>query len=99
MLLNVSAATVGLSATTEAGIAGELAAAAAAASAALTTVVPMGADLDSIQFAAALNAAGACYVGTASEHAASRGSLAGAQELAASTYAASDVASKSALAL
>jgi hypothetical protein len=61
--------------------------------------MPMGADLDSIEFAAALNAAGAAYLGTASEHLANRGMFAGAQNLAAATYTATDVISNVALGL
>ena len=66
MVLNVSAAAVGTSAATENGISAEMGAATAAASEALVGVMPMGADLDSVEFAAALNAAGAAYIGTAS---------------------------------
>jgi hypothetical protein len=99
MVLNVNAATIRASATTEAGVAMETAAATAAASVALTAVMPMGADLDSIQFAAALNAAGASYIGVAGEHLANRGMFSGSQNLAAGTYTATDVISKTALAL
>lgn len=99
MVFNVSAANVMASAATETGISAEMGAATAAAAAALTTVLPMGADLDSVQFAAALNAAGACYIGAAGEHLAQRGSFAGAQNLAAVTYTATDVVNNSALAV
>jgi len=97
--MDVNTATVGASAGTEAGLAAELAAAAAAASAALTAVMPMGADLDSIQFAAAFNAAGATYLGAAGGHTVSRLALSGAQNLAAATYAVTDAISNTALAL
>ena len=99
MVLNVSAAAVGTSAATENGISAEMGAATAAASEALVGVMPMGADLDSVEFAAALNAAGAAYIGTASEHLANRGMFAGAQNLAAVTYTATDVISDTALGL
>ena len=99
MVLNVSAAAVGTSAATENGISAEMGAATAAASEALVGVIPMGADLDSVEFAAALNAAGAAYIGTASEHLANRGMFAGAQNLAAVTYTATDVISNTALGL
>lgn len=99
MVLNVSAAAVGTSAATENGISAEMGAATAAASEALVGVMPMGADLDSVEFAAALNAAGAAYIGTASEHLAIRGMFAGAQNLAAVTYTATDVISDTALGL
>ena len=99
MVLNVSAAAVGTSAATENGISAEMGTATAAASEALVGVMPMGADLDSVEFAAALNAAGAAYIGTASEHLANRGMFAGAQNLAAVTYTATDVISNTALGL
>lgn len=99
MMLNVNAATVAASASTEGAVSAEIAAATAAAAAALTAVMPMGADLDSIEFAAALNAAGASYIGTAGEHLANRGMFAGAQDLAAATYTVTDAINNTALAL
>ncbi len=99
MVLSVSTAAVGASAATEAGIAAEMAAASAATAAALTAVMPMGADLDSIEFAAALNAAGAAYIGTAAEHVANRGMFAGSQNAAAATYTATDIINNATLAL
>lgn len=99
MNLDVNSGVVGVSAATEAAISAEIGAAAAAAAAALTSVVPMGADLDSAQFAAALNAAGAAYIGTAGEHAVRRGLFAGSQNLAAATYTATDVINNAALSL
>jgi hypothetical protein len=91
MVFNASPIAISGSASTETGISAEMGAATAAASEALMGVLPMGADLDSAEFAAALNAAGASYVATASEHLANRGMFAGAQDLAAATYAATDV--------
>ena len=99
MIFNVNAATVGASAAAEVGVATELGAATAVASAALTAVMPMGADLDSVQFAAALNAAGASYIGAAGEHMTNRGMFAGSQNLAAATYTATDAINNTALAL
>ncbi len=99
MVLDVNSATVTASAATEEGIGTELAAATATAAAALTAVLPMGADLDSIQFAAALNAAGTAYVATAGEHVANRGEFAGTQNLAAATYTATEAIRNTALAL
>lgn len=99
MVLNVNATVVGASAASESGVAAELAAATGAALAPLTAVLPMGADLDSLEFAAALNAAGASYVGAASEHIASRGMFAGAQGLAGATYTATDIIHNTTLAL
>lgn len=99
MVMNVDPATVSASAAAEQGISSGIAASTSAAAAALTAVLPMGADLDSIAFAAALNAAGALYVGTAGEHVASRSMFAGAQELAAATYTATEAIRDAALAL
>ena len=99
MVLNVDAASVGTSAATETGISAEMGAATSAASEALVGVMPMGADVDSAEFAAALNAAGASYIGTATEHLANRGMFAGAQDLAAVTYTATDVINNAALGL
>ena len=99
MVMNIDAAAVGTSAATETGISVEMGAATSAASEALVGVMPMGADLDSAEFAAALNAAGASYIGTATEHLANRGMFAGAQDLAAATYTATDVINNAALGL
>lgn len=99
MVFNVNAATVGASAAVEAAISAEMGAAAAAAAVALVGVMPMGADLDSAEFAAALNAAGAAYIGTASQHLTSRGMFSGAQTVAATTYTATDAINNTALAL
>jgi len=71
----------------------------ATASPALIGVLPMGLDLDSLQFAAALNAAGAALLGASSEHSMHRTLFAESQSLAAATYAATDVANNAALAL
>ncbi|MCH9720443.1 MAG: PE domain-containing protein [Actinomycetia bacterium] len=99
MVLNVNSANVALSAATESGIGGGLAAAASAAAVVLTGALPMGADLDSLQFAAALNAAGASYVGATGEQVANRELFAGAQNIAAATYTVTDVINNTALAL
>jgi hypothetical protein len=99
MVLDVNSATVSASAATEAAVSAGVAATTAAAAAALTGVLPMGADLDSAAFAAALNAAGATYVGTAADHLTSRGEFAGSQGIAAVTYTASDIVNNAALAL
>lgn len=99
MVLDVSAVAVVASAAAENGVAAALGAATAAVAEPITCVMPMGADLDSVQFAAALNAAGAAYIGTASEHIASRETFAGSQNLAAATYTATDILHNTALAL
>jgi hypothetical protein len=99
MTLDVNAATIATSAATETGISAEMAAATSVAAAALTAALPMGADLDSVGFAAALNAAGAAYIGTATEHLTNRGLFAGSQDVAAATYTAADVVNNAALSL
>ncbi len=97
MVINVSAASVGLSAAAESGVSAQMSAATAVAAQALVAVMPMGADLDSVHFAAALNAVGASYIGIAIEHLASRGLFAEAQSLAAATYTATEAISNTAL--
>ena len=59
----------------------------------------MAPDADSVEFAAALNAAGAAYLATAAEHAGQRSAFSGAQGLASATGVAADVASAAASAL
>ena len=99
MVLNVNAATVGTSAATESGIGAQMSATTAVLAEALTGVMPMGADLDSVQFAAVLNAVGAAYIGAAIEHLANRGLFAEAQNLAAMTYTATDSINNTSLSL
>lgn len=99
MFLNVSSTTVATSATTEISVGATITAAASAAAEPITAALPMGADLDSLEFAAALNAAGVAYIATASEHIANRDLFAGAQGAAAVTYTATDVIHNTALAL
>lgn len=99
MVLKVDSATVAASGAAEEGISAGIAATTSATAAALTAVLPMGADVDSIALAAALNAAGAAYVGVAGEHVANRSLFAGAQNLAAATYTATEAVRNTALAL
>jgi hypothetical protein len=67
-------------------ISGELAASTAAGSAALTGTVPMVPTSDDAAFIAALNAAGAGYLGSAAEHVGRRTAYAGSQNLSAIGY-------------
>ncbi|HWF28003.1 MAG TPA: PE family protein [Mycobacterium sp.] len=90
---------VDLSAAAEAGISEEMAATTGAGAAALTGVIPMAPDADSVEFAAALNAAGAAYLTTASEHVGQRAAFSGAQGLASATGAGVDAADAAATAL
>ena len=76
---------VDTSSAAEAGISEEMAATTAAGAAALTAVLPMAPDADSIEFAAALNAAGAAYLATVAEHIGQRTAFSGAQGLASGT--------------
>jgi len=76
---------VDMSAAAEAGISEEMAATTAAGAAALTGVMPMAADADSLEFAAALNAVGAAYLASAGEHVGQRSAFSGAQGLASAT--------------
>jgi hypothetical protein len=76
---------VDLSSAAEAGISQDMAATTSAGAAALTGVIPMALDEDSAQFAVALNAAGAAYVATATEHVGQRTAYSGAQSLASTT--------------
>ena len=99
MVLNVNAVMVGTSAATEAAIGAQMSATTAVVAEALTGVMPMGADLDSVQFAAVLNAVGFAYIGAAIEHLASRGLFAEAQNLAAATYTATDSINNAALSI
>jgi len=83
-------AAVDLSSLIEQAIGAEMTATTAAGAAALTGVVPMAADLDSAEFAEALNATGAAYLATAADHVGQRAAFAGAQTLTSSTYLAMD---------
>ncbi|OBK23828.1 hypothetical protein A5634_04945 [Mycobacterium asiaticum] len=90
---------VDLSAAAEAGISEEMAATTAAGAAALTGVIPMASDADSIEFAAALNAVGAAYLGTAAEHVGQRVAFSGGQGLASAAAVAAEGASAGAVGL
>jgi hypothetical protein len=81
---------VGVSAATEAGLAGEKAAGVAGVSPALLSVMHMGGDLDSLVFAQVLRAVAAELIGVAGEHVAARAGFSGAQSLAATTAVASE---------
>ena len=99
MVFNVSETTVCASAATEAGVGAALASTAAALAEPLTAALPMGADLDSLEFAVALNAAGIALIGGVNAHSADRQLYAGSQQIAAATYTATDVINNAALAL
>lgn len=98
-LYQIGPAAVGMSSAAETGISEEMAATTAAGSAALTGVMPMAPDADSIEFAAALNAAGAAYLATAAEHTGQRAAFAGAQGLASATSLGTELASSAASAI
>ena len=90
---------VDMSAAAEAGISEQMAATTAAGAAALTGVIPMATDADSIEFAAALNAAGAAYLATAAEHVGQRAAFSGAQSLASGATVAAEAANAAAVGL
>src|SRR3981081_3416803 len=92
-------AAVDLASPTEGAISEEMSATTAAGAAALTGVLPMAPDADSVEFAAALNAAGAAYLAAASETAGQRSAFSGAQGLASATTSMVDVANAAATAL
>src|SRR3984957_9876819 len=98
-LFQMASDAVDLSSVTEGGISEEMAATTAAGAAALTGVMPMAPDVDSVEFAAALNAAGAAYLATATEHAGQRSAFSGAQGLASTTTTVVDTAGAIASAL
>jgi hypothetical protein len=87
MVYSIIPAAVDLSAAAEAGISEEMSATTSAGAAALTATIPMAPDADSIEFATALNAAGAAYLATATEHAGQRAAFSGAQSLSSTTAA------------
>ncbi|MEB3049905.1 PE domain-containing protein [Mycolicibacter sp. MYC123] len=89
-MLSVEPEAVLASAGAESAISAETAAAASAASPGLLGVLPMGNDLDSIAFHAALLAAGTEYLGIVAEHSAQRGLFAGTQATAAGVYSATE---------
>lgn len=83
----------------EDAISAETASAATSAAPALLGVLPMGSDLDSAMFAAALIANGSQYLGVVSEHAAQRGMFAGTQALAADVSLATEALRAGSMAL
>ena len=99
MILNITAETIAASAATEAAVGGTLAATTAAVAEPLTAALPMGADLDSLAFAAALNAAGIALISAAGAHSADREIFSATQQAAAVTYAVTDVVNNAALSL
>jgi hypothetical protein len=99
MVFAMVPAVVGASAATEAGLSAEMGAATAAGAPVLSGVTPMGADADSAEFAAALNAVGAAYTAVAAEHAAQRALFSGAQSLAGTTAVATEAMRAAASAL
>jgi hypothetical protein len=99
MVFAMEPAVVGASAVTQAGLAAQMGAGAASGASTLLGVMPMGADADSAEFAAALAAVGAAYVSIAGEHAAARASFSGAQSLAGVTAVATEAARAAAMAL
>jgi hypothetical protein len=92
MFLHVPGA-ANLSAATEMAISGEMEASTAAGSAALTATTPMVPSADDAAFTAALNSAGAGYIGAAQAHVGQRTGYASAQNLASLTNVLQEVLS------
>jgi hypothetical protein len=96
-ILDVDTAAVNLSSLAESVISGEMAAATAAGAGPITGTVPMAAATDPAEFAAALNAAGAAYLGAAAQHVGQRVAFAGAQNLASIGYLLNELLNAAAL--
>jgi transcription elongation factor len=92
-ITDVTTPAVDFSAVTESVVTGEMAASTAAGSAALTGTIPMVPTADDAAFTAALNGAGAGYLGSVSQHMAARTSYAGGQSLSALNYVLNEVLS------
>ncbi|OBA77002.1 PE family protein [Mycobacterium sp. 1554424.7] len=99
MVFAMEPVAVGAAAAAQAELAAQTGASAAAGSPTLLGVMPMGADADSVAFAAALAAVGAAYVAAAGEHAAQRGLFSDAQSLAETTTVASEATRAAAMTL
>ncbi len=99
MVFAMEPAAVGAAAATEAGLAAAAAAGVAAGAPALLGVTHLGGDVDSVEFAEALRAVAAAYVGVAGEHVAQRGLFAGAQSLSVVTASATEAMRAAAAAL
>lgn len=99
MVFAMEPAVVGVSAATEAGLAAQKAAGLATGSPAMLAVTHMGGDADSVEFAAALQAVAAAYLGMAGQHVTQRGLFSGAQALAGVTAVATEAVRAAAAAL
>jgi PE family len=83
----------------ESAISAETEAVASAAAPVLLGTTPMGNDLDSAAFSAALNACGGSYLGVVAEHAAQRGAYAESQSISSAVYVATEAARAGAVGL
>ena len=99
MVFAMEPAAVGAAAAAQAELAAQTGAGASAGAPTLLGVLPMGADADSAEFAAALAAVGAAYVATAAEHAAQRELFSDAQSVAGATTVASEAIRAAAMSL
>jgi hypothetical protein len=82
---------VGVSAATEAGLAGEMGGGVGAVTPALLGALPMAADADSLWFSEVCRSVAAQHLAVASQHAVTRGLFSGAQSLAVATTVATEV--------
>lgn len=91
--LNVLPEAVNLSSVTEMVVSGEMAATNAAGAGALTGTVPMAPTTDDAAFTAALNGAGAAYLGSVAQHVGQRAAYSGAQGVSAISYVVNELLS------
>lgn len=99
MTFSMEPAVVAASAGCESGLASVVGAGTAAGAPGLLGAAPMGADLDSLEFAAALDALGAAFVAAAAEHGISREMFSATQSTAVAMTVVSEAARAAAIAL
>lgn len=99
MTFSMQPAVVAASASAESGLASVVGGATATGAPGLMGAVPMGADADSVEFAAALDALGAAFVAAAAEHGISREMFAATQSTAVAMTVTSEAARAAAVAL
>lgn len=99
MTFSMEPAGVAASAGCESGLASVVGVGTAASAPGLLGAVPMGADADSLEFAAALDALGAAFVAAATEHGISREMFSASQSAAVALTVASEAARAAAVAL
>ncbi|OBH21192.1 PE domain-containing protein [Mycolicibacter sinensis] len=99
MTFSMQPAVVAASANAESGLASVMGAGTAAGAPGLLGAIPMGADADSVEFAAVLDALGAAFLAAAAEHGISREMFAASQSTAVAATVVSEAARAAAVAL